>query len=262
MTTIKWKNLLCLLVVVFLALALKYRFSSVNADDLLWVLAPTAAAVDVVTGEEFEFESGAGYMNREKTFLIAASCSGVNFLIIAFLLLSIGRIWRNGFDDFNWRFIFLDGAIAYLVTIIANTVRIAGALQFHGSTTESGVFSAVQIHRIEGITVYFGFLLLLHFVSERFQSSEKSVKASFKGWVQSLMVPLGLYYLLLLAVPLLNGAYSQGFTFVEHAIFVFFVPLLLIMPFLVFRLTNLDIARRRYNDSDKYLFSHSVTREN
>src|SRR5215510_15997249 len=71
------------------AFALKLHYSTASANQLRWILAPTTALVELVSGATFEFESYAGYISRERGFLIANSCAGVNFLIAAFLMLSI-----------------------------------------------------------------------------------------------------------------------------------------------------------------------------
>src|SRR5215470_13854054 len=84
----------CLLVLAG-AFALKLHYSTASADQLRWILAPTTALVELVSGASFEFESHAGYISRERGFLIANSCSGVNFLITAFLMLSMRKLLRD-----------------------------------------------------------------------------------------------------------------------------------------------------------------------
>src|ERR1041384_6090529 len=77
------------IVVLACAFALKQYYSTASAGDLRWVLAPTTACGELVSGSSFEFESGAGYMSSDQSFLIATSCAGVNFLLTAFLLHTI-----------------------------------------------------------------------------------------------------------------------------------------------------------------------------
>jgi len=54
--------------------------------------------------------------------------------------------------------------IAYLVTLVANTARISIALQME--RTEVSWLNPAQLHRFEGVFIYFAFLLLLFVVSE------------------------------------------------------------------------------------------------
>ena len=78
--------------------------------------------------------------------------------------------------------------------------------------------SGDQLHRLEGIVVYFGFLLVLFVLTESAGLSRRLV-----------LFPLGVYYLTTLGVPLLNGSYKQGIPFFEHSLFVLVLPLFLVI---------------------------------
>ena len=231
MTGKNWKTLLQVLLVILLAAGVKYQYSSANVDHLGWVLAPSTWAVEAVTGIDFYYENHSGYLNPDRTFLIAASCSGVNFLVTAFLALSIGAIWRKREEGASWRSLILYAALAYATTIVANTVRISTALRLREVPAETGLFSDAQVHRLEGIAVYFGFLLLLFWLSGIGESSDRNRSRSHGR----LGIPLLLYYSMTLGIPFANGAYLQGFIFWEHAAFVVITPLLMILPFLAAR---------------------------
>ena len=205
-----------LAVVALCALALKYHYSIATPDQLRWILAPTTLLVEVFSGKSFQFESYTGYMSSDHTFVIAAPCAGVNFLITAFLMLTLRRLWRDRFQPGQWHFIPLAALIAFGTTLIANTTRIWLAL----SDLEISWLSANQQHRLEGIVVYFGFLLLLFLVTDRLRPSR-------------LLIPLGIYYAVTLAVPLLNGSYKQGDAFWEHFAFVLLLPVLMIVALLL-----------------------------
>src|SRR5262245_54417413 len=111
------------------AFTLKLYYSAASADQLRWILAPTTALVELLSGATFEFESHAGYISRERGFLIANSCSGVNFLITAFLMLSMKKLLSDRSKNISWRFIPTAAVIAYLTTLVANTARIVIALR-------------------------------------------------------------------------------------------------------------------------------------
>jgi exosortase K len=204
-----------LAIVALCALAVKYHYSTATPDQLRWILAPTALLVELLSGKSFAFESYTGYMSSDHTFVIAAPCAGVNFLITAFLMMTLRHLWSNRFQSNEWRFIPFAAVIAYGTTLIANTGRIWLAL----SDLEINWLSANQQHRLEGIVVYFGFLLLLFLVTDRLHSVTPS----------RLLLPLGIYYTVTLAVPLLNGSYRHGAVFWEHFAFVLVLPLLIIL---------------------------------
>ena len=216
-------------VVLVCAAGMKLYYSSASADQLRWILTPTAVCVELVSRRSFEFESHAGYMSEDRRFLIAGSCAGVNFLIAAFLMLSGRRLFSGRSKKISWKHIPAAAVIAYLVTIVANTTRIAIALQMQPMSAEIGWLSPGQLHRFEGIFAYFGFLLLLFAVSEKV-SSEK-IGSEFRQTV----FPLLVYYATALGIPVANGAYRRGPDFWEHMTFVLLAPLLLILPITLFR---------------------------
>src|SRR5215471_11353914 len=224
-----WNRITQCLLVLAGAFALKLHYSTASADQLRWILAPTAALVELVSGATFEFESHAGYISRERGFLIANSCAGVNFLIAAFLMLSMRKLLGDRSKEIAWGFIPAAALIAYSATLVANTARITIALLLRQSSVEIGWLNPDQLHRFEGIFIYFGFLLLLFVVSEK-MSVEKTSDSLRRS-----LFPLLVYYAIALGVPLVTGAYRQGTEFWRHALFVLLIPLLLTTGSLIFR---------------------------
>ena len=214
-----------LLILVLCALALKFFYSTATPDQLRWILAPTTALVELLSGRSFEFESYTGYMSSDHTFVIAAPCAGVNFLITAFLMLGLRRLWRDRFHT-SWRFIPVTAAIAYATTIIANTTRIFVALEMQKHSVEVSWLTGNQLHRFEGIIVYFAFLLLLFVLTERRRAASPT---------RLFLVPLFIYYAITLGVPVVNGSYKQGAPFWEHFGFVLVLPLILVVPLVLTR---------------------------
>ena len=209
-----------LLVVVLCALALKLYYSTATPNELRWILAPTTALVELLSDRSFTFESYTGYMSSDHRFMIAVSCAGVNFLLTAFLMLGLRRLWRDRFERVSWRFLPVTAAVAYVTTLIANTVRICVALEIQRHSFEISGLSANQLHRLEGIVVYFGFLLMLFVVTERRSNSART-----------LVIPLAVYYATTLGIPLLNGSYKQGMRFLEHSLFVLVLPIILLATY-------------------------------
>ncbi|HKQ77182.1 MAG TPA: exosortase K [Blastocatellia bacterium] len=225
------------------AFTLKLYYSTASADDLRWILAPTTALVELLSGVSFEFESRAGYISRERSFLIANSCSGVNFLITAFLMLSIRKLLGDRSKNIGWGFIPRAAVIAYVTTLVANTARITIALRLRQMPADAGWLNPDQFHRVEGVFIYFGFLMLLYLISEKMDSEKTS------GLFRQSLLPLFVYYATMLGIPLANGAYRHGADFREHALFVLLIPLLLILPLAAFRII---ISRREQIRRSQY----------
>ncbi|MGD9589362.1 MAG: exosortase K [Pyrinomonadaceae bacterium] len=227
-THLKLKGLPQLAAVALCVTAIKSHHSTASVDDLVWVLAPTTRLVEIVTGLDFTFESGAGYMSADHSFQIAASCSGVNFLIAAFLMIAVGWIWKRPFGP-GWTFLPISLIMAYATTIVANTVRISTALQLRQIDPDLIWLNPDQMHRFEGIVVYFGFLILVFVAGERMLRDDEPRKP--RSWWRRWLLPLGSYYAATLGIPIANGLYAGGLArpeFVEHAIFVLVIPIVIV----------------------------------
>lgn len=222
--------------VVLCAAALKLHYSTAGADELRWILAPTAAIVELLGGARFEFEPYAGYVNEDRSFVIAVSCAGVNFLITSFLLLTLMRLWGDRSRETLWRFIPYAALTAYVFTLAANTVRISIALSTRGLSPFDNWLSQGQAHRLEGVLVYFGFLLLLLAFAEKASANGRPSSGHESGLFGRPLFALLVYYATTLGVPMLNGAYRRGADFQEHALFVLLTPLVLALPLATLRL--------------------------
>jgi exosortase K len=162
-----WPRIGLLTVIALAMWGLKRHYASADVTDLGWILKPVASLSALVSGATFEWEPGSGYLSRERFFVIAKPCAGINFMLAAlgmmgFLLSERARSWRA-----TANLAALSLAVGYATTVLANTVRIAGALWLAAHPIATGYFNAARIHRLEGIVVYFGMLALLHVVVER-----------------------------------------------------------------------------------------------
>ncbi len=253
-----------LIVVLLGGAALKLYYSAATVNQLRWILAPTTLLVELISRTRFEFESHAGYMSSDHTFLIAASCAGVNFLITAFLMLSLGGLWRNRSRNIPWRFIPATVLFAYLATIVANTVRISTALQLRDFSLGRSQLSFDEVHRFEGIFIYFGFLLLLFLVSEKLPFGKRTQPLSpiaRTDFLPRALFPVLVYYGVTLGIPVANGAYRQGMDFWEHSVFVLVTPWLLILPLAVFRFCKERYVETKLVKSPgkEWQSSHTIT---
>jgi len=232
---LKWGAQLC--VVGLCALALKAHYSIASPDQLRWILGPTTWLSELLSGRSFSFESHAGYMSSDHTFLIAASCAGVNFMIASFLMLGLRTVLAGRGQAISWRFLPVSAAAAYASTIVANTVRICIALEMQKAAVHSNLLDGGQLHRLEGIVVYFAFLLIL------FLATEPRFGKGLAGRLRQFSIPLGIYYVTTLLLPLVNGAYRRGGGFWEHAMFVMLVPVVVSLLFFTL-IVLLDLLRQ------------------
>ena len=264
-TRLDWSRTAQLFVVLAIAYALKSYYSMASPEQLRWILAPTTQLVELFSRSNFAFEAHAGYLSADRTFLIAGSCAGVNFLITAFLMLSLRELWRrwstNEKTRFEWLFIPVTALVAYAATLVTNTARICIALQMRRMSFAVEGLSSNQLHRFEGIFVYFGFLLLLFLVIEKLRDPKRQPEGTSRtaNILRQSVFPLLIYYLTTLGIPLANIAHrraSIGSEFWEHSLFVLLTPVPLVLILAVYA------AVTKGERDGRLLFEHDLTARN
>lgn len=155
-------DVLFVLGAALVALALKWKSRDAAVQNLDWLLGPTTGLVQRLSGERFVFESGIGYISRDLGFIIAPECGGLNFLVAAFMTCVIGSLLRLRSLRSRLFFVALSAALAFGVTLFANTARILLAIAIHRHDVTLPWCSVADLHRIDGIVVFFGALCLLH----------------------------------------------------------------------------------------------------
>ena len=209
-------KLFVLVLTALVAWGLKRHYADARADDLRWVLSPTARLVEVMTGATFERVPGEGHFSRERLFLIEKSCAGINFMIAAFGVLVFALLHRVGTGMSGARLLGVSLLASYGAAVLVNAARIAGAMWLGPRSAATSMFGAADVHRVEGIAVYFGGLVLVYCLAQRLDRSA----LAFRGTA----LPLAVYYAVTLGLPLANGAARSGAPFVNHALVVLVVP--------------------------------------
>ena len=144
------------------AWGLKRHYADASPDDLRWILGPTAWLVGVTSGATFGFQPGEGYLSREHLFLIEKSCAGVNFMIAALGMLVCALVHRAGSGLAAVQVLGVSLLASYSAAVIVNAARIAIAMWLAARPLALPALNAADAHRLEGITVYFGGLVLLY----------------------------------------------------------------------------------------------------
>lgn len=188
-------------IAIVVVLVGKEYYRTATAEDLRWVLAPTALLVSIFTGGTFGYEKEVGYVDYDLMFTIAPECAGLNFAMAAFAaVLLVGNF--TTWHDLAKR-VALSFSLAFVSTLVVNAVRISIAVAMHRGTLDVGIADRAQAHRIEGIVIYLGGLLLLYALS--------------KG--KHIVVPIVVYLVITLGLPLANGAAGRR-DFAMHATWV------------------------------------------
>jgi exosortase K len=166
---------------VLIAWALKRHYADARANDLWWILAPTAQLVEVIIGAPFTLQPGEGYFSRERLFLIEKSCAGINFMVAAFAMLMFALFHRAGSGLSAARVLAASLVASYAAAVAINAVRIAIAMWLAVHPAALTTLSAAAVHRIEGITVYFGGMVLLYELAQWLDRRAFAVRVRVAG---------------------------------------------------------------------------------
>ena len=216
---INFSRILMVIISLAIALGLKYHYSHSRAEDLDWMLAPASCLVQKISGMKFEKMDDTGYADKETGIVIAPSCSGINFMIIVFCLsayISLKSV--NKISSAFIRVLFCI-SVSYVYTLMVNTFRIL--LSIHSLKT--GLLqiwlSWKTIHLLEGIVIYFAFLLIYYSLLKRVISEgpDKHPSGGFRQ-IKEYFLPMIFYCSVILLVPIVNhGGFPPVNGFISYA---------------------------------------------
>ncbi len=219
---LRLNRIIMAVICLVIAWGLKYHYSHSSSDDLVWILAPTAYLVEMTGDMDFERETDTGYVNNENGIIIAPSCSGVNFMIIAFCLsvyIGLKNIKSASMQNL-WVFVSLVSAYAY--TLFVNIFRINLSIYSIKTKLLETWFTRETVHLFEGVLVYFIFLLIYNSLLNRIMDSDHK-ETSKKPFIPlgRFLLPLSFYLSFTLVVPVLNhGGIPQNSDFIGFALIV------------------------------------------
>jgi exosortase K len=216
-------------VAALVAWGLKQHYADARAEDLAWILGPTSLLTGAVTGTTFVPLPGEGYFSRERLFVIAKACAGVNFMVAALVMLVVARLRRADSLTSAARVLVTSLLASYAAAVAVNATRIVVALWLAAHPQVLSGFSPGDIHRVEGVAVYFGGLVLLYELARRLDGVASGADASTsqprsriaRGFRRSAPA-LASYYAVTLAIPIAGGAWSDAF--LEYALTVLLIP--------------------------------------
>ncbi len=204
---VRMNRLLGALLALLVMLALKRHFSTAAAEQLTWILAPTARLMHWLTLARPVWESGVGYTDFSRGIIIAPACSGINFMIMAFGLAAFCGLMqiRRLAPLLIW--LALSSAAAYGLALAVNTLRIAISMWLYRADIYSAWITPERVHRLAGVGLYLCalglfFKWLQPIISRycsRFDEQSHLAKCILPTWW-----PLGWYLLGAVGVPTAN----------------------------------------------------------
>lgn len=221
------KNSLIYMLALLAALALRQFYNTADSDALIWVLAPVAWWVKILGGISFEYVAQIGYVSDTYRFIIAASCAGVRFLVLTFLMMVFSFTHRLATRRKKAFWLVFSAGFAYITTVVVNGVRIVAAIYIPLLLAENGIMpkwlTADRLHTMIGTAVYFTFLFLIYALAEKIciyvfgaAHCETEIKCRKK-----MAVPVFWYAVIVLIIPFLGRLYYNEWSgFLQYAVLV------------------------------------------
>lgn len=226
------RMLLWYLPLVPLVWALKAHYRQADAEQLHWILAPTAYLVNCVSDRRFQSLEGVGWIDPLGDFVIAPACAGVNFLILLLVLTTV--LYLHSFPGRTGKSLWLLCApiYAYGGTVVVNAVRILIAIHLYQAPIYGVWLTPERAHRLMGIFLYLSALWLLLSLVGHVATTISSPHPGGNTAADLLAgrrayLAIVFYLGMTLVVPWLNGAYGRfGGQFIEHVLTVGSIGLL------------------------------------
>lgn len=159
------KNIPFYILIIFIFLILKLIFSFLNTNEIIFLLKPTNKLVEIFTGQNSFFIPNEGYFYENLNIIINKSCSGFNFLLLCFVMLSFSALKFLVSTYKKLIFILLIFIFSFIFTIFVNASRINFSIVL--SNKSSFDFNNISwLHQAEGIFVYLFFLVAIYLFFE------------------------------------------------------------------------------------------------
>jgi exosortase K len=157
------KQLPYYIAVILLFILLKWAHSLAGEEELRFLLSPISSLVAAASGSSAEYIPDKGYLHAQLNIIINKSCSGFNFWLICFMMLSFSAL-RFVFKKIHSAVLLIILFLStYLLTILINSSRIIFSLFI---TRLNILPESPWLHEAEGVFIYFSFLIIIYLCSD------------------------------------------------------------------------------------------------
>lgn len=232
---------------LIIILGIKYSYSKASSAELDFILAPTARWVTLISGVGFTKQADVGYINHSIRFIIAPSCSGMQFMLITFAALFFPFIHRMNSVRKGTCWLAGSFVFSYPFTIFVNGLRIMLAIYIPVYFDEWNIYAnwltPERLHTIIGTVVYVTSLLALYQLASCVLKSKENTSPGMLGkflnnifpsklfikMVYRFVPPIFCYFTIVLFIPLLHNARQNDFKeYLEYAWLISSVSLIVI----------------------------------
>lgn len=162
-------NLFYYLTVIGLFILLKICYTIADNDCLIFLLEPTDKLVGLLTSSKSVYLSDKGYYYENLNIIIEKSCSGFNFWLLCFCMLTFLLLKYFGKTIYKILIIPVSLVAAYILTILVNTSRIFSSIIIQNQINSFlSNKSGLLLHQSIGIVTNLSFLILIYYLLEQF----------------------------------------------------------------------------------------------
>lgn len=167
------KNIPYYLTTIGLFILLKFGYTLADNDNLIFLLKPTDKIVGLLTGSHSVYFLDNGYYHHSLNIVIEKSCSGFNFMLLCFCMLTFLFLKYAYKSIFKFLSIPLALIASYLFTIFVNASRIFVSIIMQQQANDFlPVRPHLILHEIVGVITNLTFLILIYIVSEKFLTNK------------------------------------------------------------------------------------------
>lgn len=161
------KNIPYYLILMVLFILLKLGYKVADNDQLGFLLKPTDKFVGVITSSQSVYLPESGYYHEQLNIVIDKSCSGFNFWLLTFALLTFLSL--KYLPKHSHKAISIPASLvfAYVITIFTNTSRIVASILIQSQSYPIMESNGPVVHEAIGIVTNLTFLILIYYITER-----------------------------------------------------------------------------------------------
>lgn len=229
------KNLTIYIPAILAVLAVKVYYRTADSEQLFWILAPTTKWVQILSGISFEKITQVGYVSHEYRFIIAPSCSGVRFLLIAFVMIVFTFV--PIVDSMRKKVCWLGFStiFSYIATIFVNGIRITVSiylpLALAGKKVLPAWITAEQLHTMIGTAVYFSMLFVIYYLAGKLcKQFFMGIETVQKTTIGRFFIPVFWYFAMVLGIPAIGRLYRGDWSgFWQYTLLVTGICMLIVL---------------------------------
>lgn len=168
-------NLSLIALALLVAAWIKFFHAQSSTDDLLVILTPVNSLIELLHGSHSAYQADEGFYHASLSILIDKSCAGVNFFVLLFGVLIMMIVPVCNSLPFRLLCLPIIFVVSYVITILANTIRITCAIFLLQFKNEVPWIALLAIHEAGGIFIYLT-ILITTYLSVQFLSHKVKLR--------------------------------------------------------------------------------------